>query len=149
MLKKTSLKRKSYLKNNSSKKTSLKRTPLKKNPSKLKRSYIKVTKKKVPYRRSIVFPNPFKCAICGAIEGVNVKQLQKHEIFFGIANRDKSIEDKMIAPLCDKCHLNSEKAVHKNADTDLKLKQQAQIVWEKTYGTREDFIKRYGRSWFA
>lgn len=97
-------------------------------------------------RYSIVFKDLSRCCVCGA-----TYRIQKHEIFFGTANRKKSIEDHMIAPLCPKHHEMSPVAVHgKNRELDLKLKQKAQKVWEDTYGKenpRQEFMDRYGKSW--
>lgn len=92
-------------------------------------------------RKSIVFPMN-KCCVCG--KSINVRS---HEIFFGTANRKKSIEDGMVAPLCDKDHNTSSAGVHFNKELDLKLKRKAQQVWENTYGDRDAFIKRYGKSY--
>ena len=37
--------------------------------------------------------------------------------------------------------------VHNDRELDTRLKQEAQTAWEAKYGTREDFIKVFGRSW--
>lgn len=94
-------------------------------------------------RASIVYPMDH-CCLCGSVEN-----LHSHEIFFGSANRQKSIEDGMIAPLCVWCHEGSN-GVHHNRYADLILKHKGQEVWEKVYGKedpREEFIDRYGKSW--
>ena len=50
--------------------------------------------------------------------------------------------------LCgDRCHRNGPDAVHRNHDTDIRIKQTAQRIWENTYGTREDFMRRYGKNY--
>lgn len=41
----------------------------------------------------------------------------------------------------------SNAGVHFNPELDRKLKQQCQREWERVNGTREDFIKRFGRSY--
>ena len=41
----------------------------------------------------------------------------------------------------------SNEAVHQNEEQNKKLKQKAQEKWEETYGSREQFIQRYGKSW--
>ena len=81
------------------------------------------------------------CCVC------HKKFFRSHEIFYGTANRQKSIEDKMVAPLCDEHHNMSSVGVHFNKELDLKLKCKAQTVWENTYGDRDAFIKRYGKSY--
>jgi hypothetical protein len=37
--------------------------------------------------------------------------------------------------------------VHFNKELDLKLKEMAQRYYEENYGTREDFIKEFGKSY--
>ena len=45
--------------------------------------------------------------------------------------------------LCRECHMK----IHENMKKRIELKKMAQRVWEKTYGTREEFIDRYGKSY--
>lgn len=91
--------------------------------------------------KGIVYPMKPRCCICGS-----TLQVATHEIFFGTANRKKSIQDGMVCNLCGKHHNLSSEGVHFNHELDVKLKQKAQKVWEDTYGDRTAFIKRYGRS---
>ena len=76
---------------------------------------------------------------------------EPHEVFFGTANRKKSIEDKMVIYLCPKHHrLGGKECIHENREFDLREKRKAQIIWELEYGKddpRSEFIKRYGRSY--
>lgn len=92
--------------------------------------------------KSIVFPMLGRCQICNS-----TKLVATHEIFFGSANRKKSIEDGMVVNLCGEHHNLGTDGVHFNKELDLKLKRTAQQKWEQTYGSRDDFIKRYGRSY--
>lgn len=69
----------------------------------------------------------------------------KHEVFFG-RNRQLSIEDGMVVPLCYWHHEGND-SPHLNRSIDLSLKKSAQKAWEQKYGSREDFIKRYGKSY--
>lgn len=80
-----------------------------------------------------------KCFICGA-----PFNLERHHVFFGTANRKKAEEDGMWVWLCHDCHMG----VH-NGNNWAKemLQKEAQECWERDYGSREDFIKRYGRSY--
>lgn len=94
--------------------------------------------------RSIVAPLMPRCYVCGS-----KKLVATHEIFYGTANRKKSIEDGMLVNLCGEHHNLSDKGVHFNKELDLKLKQLGQKKWEETYGDREAFIKRYGRSYLS
>lgn len=94
-------------------------------------------------RPSIVF-TPNKCSVEGCLCDYN---LEPHEIFFGTANRQKSIDDKMVAYLCRKHHTGTSEAVHENRKLDMVLKIKGQTIWEQTYGNRDAFIKRYGRNY--
>ena len=154
------LKAKTPLKSNSSLKSyaPLKaKTPLKSGNCNLKRCEIVKKPRKKVERSSIVFPVLTQCCICGKQQDIAKGIIiHKHEIFFGSSNRDKSIEDKMIAPLCDECHVNGQYAVHRYRETDLMLKKVGQEVWENDYSdtnsatsdeARKAFIERFGKSW--
>ena len=92
--------------------------------------------------KSVIAPLTSRCYICGS-----KKLVATHEIFYGTANRKKSIEDGMVVNLCGEHHNLSSKGVHFDKELDLKLKQKAQKSWEERYGSREDFVKRYGKSY--
>lgn len=84
-----------------------------------------------------------RCAICGKEHG-----LHKHHVFFGTANRQLSEEDGMVVYLCPDCHEHGARAVHRNRETDVALKQAAERVWMADREADEDaFRARYGRSW--
>lgn len=101
-------------------------------------------------RFSILFPSLDRCCLCGSTDRVAI-----HEVFFGSANRDKSKEDGMTAPLCWNHHNGSNIGVHFNKKMDLLLKQRAEKVWIETYTDSllpmEDriqlFIDRYGKNY--
>lgn len=81
----------------------------------------------------------FKCNICGRIFN-----LERHHCIFGTANRTKAEEDGLWVWLCHDCHYG----IHNGNNWAKELLQkEAQEEWEKEYGSREDFIKRYGRSY--
>lgn len=85
------------------------------------------------------------CYLCG--RNGNGDPLEVHHILGG-PNRRLSDEDGLVVKLCgERCHRNGKNAVHRSRETDLLLKQKAQRVWEETYGTREEFRARYGRSY--
>lgn len=88
--------------------------------------------------RSII-SNARKCYVCGAEIG-----LEKHHCIFGTANRKKAESDGLWCYLCHRDH----QAVH-NEDIWEKraLQELAQEKWEAKYGTREEFIERYGKSY--
>lgn len=86
--------------------------------------------------------NDKKCYICGA-----TYSLHRHHIFFGSANRKLSEQDGCWVYLCPAHHNGSNCSPHYNRKIDLWLKEECQIAWEGVYGTRQDFIKRYGRNY--
>ena len=74
--------------------------------------------------------------------------LHRHHIFFGMANRKLSEHDGCWVYLCANHHNMSRYGVHNgNRELDLRLKKECQERWETKNGTREDFIKRYGKSY--
>lgn len=90
-------------------------------------------------RKSIVVNSLSYCMICGR------PRPHKHEIFFG-RNRQLSIKYNMILPLCYEHH-EGINGPHRNRDVDLRYKRAGQMAWEETYGSREDFIKIFGKSY--
>ena len=91
--------------------------------------------------KSIVDNNK-SCFVCG-----DERDLDRHHIFYGMANRRLSEEDGCWIYLCKKHHTMSNVAVHENHPFDVTLKKLTQKIWEETYGTRTEFIKRYGRNY--
>ena len=74
--------------------------------------------------------------------------LHRHEIFYGTANRQKSIEDGLVVFLTPENHNMSNKGVHFDKKFDEELKRTGQRTWMEYYNkTIEDFIKRYGRNY--
>lgn len=72
----------------------------------------------------------------------------RHEVFFGIRNRQKSIEDGLIVFLRPEMHNMSKNGVHLNRKFDLYLKKIAERVWLEYYNkTIDDFINQYGRNY--
>lgn len=101
--------------------------------------------------RSIVQKDSTKCFLCGEPEHYKngmYDRLEEHHIFFGTANRKKSEKWGMKVYLHGvECHRCGNKAVHKNRNVDLKLKQMAQMRFEQIQGSRELFRKEFGKSW--
>lgn len=89
-----------------------------------------------------IISNERKCLVCDST--VN---LHKHHVFEGTANRKKSEKDGCWVYLCSRHHNGSNAGIHYNKVFETNLKQKCQKEWEKIYGSREDFIKRYGRSY--
>ena len=90
--------------------------------------------------KSIIQKNK-ECYFCGAIDN-----LDRHHCWHGTANRKCAESDGLWVYLCKYHHTMSNDAVHQNALMDKALKIVAQKAWEQTYGSREEFIKRYGKS---
>ena len=76
------------------------------------------------------------CFLCG-----RYGRLDTHHIFGG-PNRGLSDEDGLTVKLCRTCH----EAAHKYKYVHDLLHQKGQEEYEKTH-TREEFMRRYGRSW--
>lgn len=83
-----------------------------------------------------------ECYICKT-----TLDLDKHHCIHGTANRKLADKDGLWVYLCTYHHTMSNEAVHQNSAKDRKLKEIAQAVWESKLGTREEFIKRYGKSY--
>src|SRR5574344_719593 len=72
--------------------------------------------------------------------------LDRHEVYFGTANRRLSIEDGLVVFLEPKMHNMSNKGAHFNKKFNDKLKRIAQKAWMEYYQkSEEEFIKRYGK----
>lgn len=71
--------------------------------------------------------------------------VERHHIF-GAANRGRSERYGFIIPLRPDLHPNGAYAGGDAKLIDIKLKQMAQRYYEEHYGTREDFIKEFGKS---
>lgn len=75
-------------------------------------------------------------------------KLHLHHILFG-RNRKKCDEDKLTVWLCQEHHEGTN-GVHgkQGHELDLELKRLAQETWMNYYNkTKEEFIRRYGRSY--
>ena len=72
----------------------------------------------------------------------------RHEAFFGVRNRQKSIDDGLVVFLTPKMHNMSNKGVHFNKAFDLMIKQEAEKRWCEYYNkTIDDFRERYGKNY--
>lgn len=74
--------------------------------------------------------------------------VERHHIFGG-ANRKKSEKYGFVVPLRPDLHPNGVnfKRTPENLKIDLFLKQEAQLHYEETIGSREDFRREFGKSW--
>lgn len=81
------------------------------------------------------------CLICGTNQNIHI-----HEVFFGTANRKKSIQYGCCVCLCAKHHNMSNEGVHFNKALDNKLKQFTQKKFNEVYPDL-DFLKIFGRNY--
>ena len=72
--------------------------------------------------------------------------VERHHIFGG-ANKWLSEKYGFIAPLRPDLHPNGVFAGKDAKSVDLALKTKAQTYYEEHYGSREDFIREFGRSY--
>lgn len=82
-----------------------------------------------------------ECYVCG-----QTTNLHSHRVFFGSANRKLSEKYGMKVWLCGAHHNQSNAGVHFNRQLDLRLKMDAQRVFEKQH-SREEFMQIFGRNY--
>ena len=96
---------------------------------------------------SIIQENERECYLCGATEGSRYQAMHWHHIFGG-PNRNLSEKYGLKVRLCGySCHEYGPNAVHQNHDVDIQLKQIGQRAFEEKHGTREDFMRIFGKNW--
>lgn len=91
-----------------------------------------------------IMSNEKECFICRT-----TKDLHKHHIFSGTANRRQSEKYGCWVYLCADHHNMSNDGVHFNKPFDIVLKKYCQKIWEdvENNGTREEFIHIFGKSY--
>lgn len=91
-----------------------------------------------------IIKNEKSCFICGT-----TRELHKHHIFHGTANRKLADKYGCWVYLCAYHHTGSDKAVHgkDGHDTDVWLKTICQEAWEAKFGGRDAFMEVFGRSY--
>lgn len=77
--------------------------------------------------------------------------LERNEVFHGVRNRQKSIDDGLVIFLTPEMHRTGKYSFHKNPkfwkDT-IEIQKIAQRAWMDYYGKNEDdFRERYGRNY--
>ena len=72
----------------------------------------------------------------------------RHHIF-GASNRSKSEKYGFVIPIAHYLHEFQEGSIHNNPNEglDLKWKQKAQAYFEEHCGTRQDFVREFGKSY--
>lgn len=77
------------------------------------------------------------------------RNLHRHHVLYGSSNRTQAEKYGFTVYLCLNHHTNGGDAVHRNPNgpLDRYLKELAQKYWEDNNGTREEFIKTFGRNY--
>lgn len=83
-----------------------------------------------------------QCLVCGSWN------IEDHHIFFGVSKRKLSEKYGLKVWLCP-THHRGHQGVHgrDGHKLDIEIKQLGQKSFEYHYGTREEFIKIFGRSY--
>lgn len=92
--------------------------------------------------RSIIQTDDDRCFICQ-----NAMGTQWHHIFGKNPQRKYSEADGLKIRVCAECHCKIHSDPDLSGPLQLKLHKLGQVKWESTYGTREEFISRYGRNY--
>lgn len=82
-----------------------------------------------------------RCYVCGTTKGIHI-----HEVFYGTANRKKSIEHGFCVGLCGYHHNLSSEGVHFNKRLDLQLKKAYEIAYLRDH-TVDEFIALIGKNY--
>lgn len=89
-----------------------------------------------------IISNEKYCLICGTAFNIH-----KHHVFEGTGRRKKSEKYGCWIYLCAKHHNMSNEGIHFNKELDLSIKKMCQKKWEEAYGSREDFIRVFGKNY--
>ena len=73
----------------------------------------------------------------------------EHHLLFGRRIKQLAEEDGLKVPSCNNCHNMGKinERLHDNSMAEKLSKQLGQAIYENKIGTREEFRKRYGKSW--
>lgn len=92
-------------------------------------------------RFSLLTDDMETCYVSGATNNIHI-----HEVFYGTANRTKSIEYGCCVPLTACLHNMSDKGVHYNKTLDMRLKREMQKAFEEKY-SHEKFMEVFHRNY--
>ena len=92
-------------------------------------------------RYSILQEEMNECYFCGTTRNLHI-----HEVFYGTANRQKSIRYGCCVSLCAIHHNLTNMSVHFNKEMDLNLKRAMQKRFIEVY-PELDFIKTFGKNY--
>lgn len=91
-------------------------------------------------RWSWIQPDLNYCFLCSA-ENV---PLEKHEVYNGAGNRQKSKDYGFVIALCPRCH----RLIHSNQILDGRVKAMVQGMWEQQEGhSREQFMQIFHKNY--
>lgn len=76
----------------------------------------------------------------------NKTNIHIHEVYFGTANRTKSIKYGCCIPLTGVLHNQSNEGVHFNKKLDMHLKREMQKAFEKKY-SHEKFMEVFNKNY--
>lgn len=83
------------------------------------------------------------CYVCG-----RVGYTHEHHVFYGIANRRLSEKYGLKVDLCFMHHEGTPMGVHGgNQELNQRLKQEAQRAFENQHGSRDEFMKIFGKNY--
>jgi hypothetical protein len=83
------------------------------------------------------------CFFCGAAAEC------EHHLLFGNGTRQLAEKDGLKVPSCNKCHNMGQinERIHENPMAEKLSKMLGQAIYEGRIGTREEFRRRYGKSY--
>lgn len=91
--------------------------------------------------KSILQNDLSECLICRARQGIEI-----HEVFYGTANRKKSIKWGLYVGLCYQHHRGQPNGVHFNKALNEKLRKFAQRKFEELHG-HEAFMQEFHKNY--
>ena len=93
--------------------------------------------------KSIIQKEMDRCFICGTTRNLHI-----HEVFFGTANRQKSIDWGCYCKICNYHHNGSDNSVHFNRKMRHDLQVFTQRKFEELYG-HEKFMEVFGKNYLG
>ncbi len=91
--------------------------------------------------KSVIQNNCEMCYLCGTTQGL------EHHHIFGASYKKKSEKYGFIIRLCSEHHRGSPFGIHHNISFSRLVKSIAQEFYEENIGSREDWLKDFGRNY--
>lgn len=91
--------------------------------------------------KSVLVEDTSRCYVCGRTP------VDGHHTIYGTSNRKISDKFSYIVPLCIDHHTGQNGVHNGNKKLDIHLKQMTQKHFEEHHGSREDFIRLFGKSY--